>query len=126
MLNQVSDDITANTWGRICDDGQSVYGLGAFGEDALRGILHYVLHPTTGSLKHVCYMQDLFVDKNFRRKGISRRLLHKLSDHGKLEDWERIYWIAAHDNESAQELYKSIGFKLDFSFHVLPVQNVLK
>jgi ribosomal protein S18 acetylase RimI-like enzyme len=112
-------DVTTQTWQRMCEDAQPVHGLGAFEKDKLVGILHYILHPTTGSLAQACYMQDLFVPPKQRGKGIAKELLKELKKTHLREKWSRIYWVAEADNKAAQHLYKSFGSKLDFTFHVL-------
>ena len=121
MEHQVKQEVTDATWASLCDDETPVYGLGIFDQDSLSGILHYILHPTTGSLNPVCYMQDLYIDPSCRRQGLARELLTKLVEIGRQARWERIYWIASEDNENAQKLYKNIGVKLNFTFHVLPL-----
>lgn len=113
--------VTARTWARLMDPASAVHGLGALVGDDLAGILHYVLHPTTGNLRDVCYMQDLYVAQNFRRRGIARALVEALAQRGKQEGWARIYWLAEPGNAPAQALYRSLGLKLDFSLHVLPL-----
>ncbi len=130
---QKNEAVTTETWARLTGADWQVYGLGAWiipspprgegqGEGAiLAGILHYVIHPTTGNVKQVCYMQDLYVDPALRRQGIARALLDELARKGRREDWARIYWLAEESNEAAQTLYKTLGVKLDFSLHVLPL-----
>lgn len=123
MEQQVSDDVTALTWKRICDTGFPIGGLGARMEDGgkLCGICHFIIHPTTGNSKFICYMQDLYVDPSARRKGVARALIMNLAAMGKLYDWARIYWLAEAKNEEAQRLYRTLGLKLDFTLHVLPI-----
>ena len=121
MDHQVRQEVTDATWARLCDEEEAVYGLGIFDGPELSGILHYILHPTTGSLNPVCYMQDLYIAPGHRRKGLAKELLTKLVEIGQTGRWERIYWIASEDNVNAQKLYKNIGVKLNFSFHVLPL-----
>lgn len=123
MEHSVSDEVTAETWRRICDPESVVGGLCARdAEDGpITGICHFILHPTTGNLKPVCYMQDLYIDPAFRRKGIARKLVAYLAAMGKVEQWARIYWLAEARNEAAQNLYRSLGLKLDFTLHVLPL-----
>ena len=125
MQHQVSEEVTSNTWEWICDSSSEVGGLAAFDGHTLCGILHYILHPTTGSLRPVCYMQDLFVLPAHRKKGCARNLLKCLSEKGMHDGWERIYWIADNNNDDAQALYKNIGIKLNFSMHVLPLNMKL-
>ena len=119
----LDDDITAETWRRICDPDFPIFGLGArIDKDSpLAGICHYVLHPTTGNSKQVCYMQDLYIDPAQRRRGLARGLVMALAGLGAAQGWARIYWLAEAENEAAQTLYKSLGYKLNFTLHVLPV-----
>lgn len=117
----IAPNATAETWRRLTDPIIPMNGIGMWEDGALAGIMHFVLHPLTGMIEPVCYMQDLFVQEKHRRKGYARNLVSMLNALGQNQKWGRIYWIAQNDNEAAQTLYKSIGFKLDFSFHVLPI-----
>lgn len=123
-LNQISDDVTAATWRRLCHLKEGVFGLGAF-DDAgnLCGFLHYILHPTTGFIEPACYMQDLYVDEQYRRQGIAKQLVWALNDLGQTQKWARIYWFAENNNKEVQNLYENLGVKMDFSLHMLQTQN---
>ena len=59
--------------------------------------------------------------KKHRRKGYARALIAELAHIGKQKGWARIYWLADSRNEAAQTLYKTLGIRLDFSLHVLPL-----
>lgn len=116
----INHDITAATWRRLMDDDQ-VRGLVAVDGENLAGLVHFILHPVTGHLKPVCYMQDLFVSPTYRRQGIGRQLVSALASLGSQEGWARMYWLAEAQNAEAQALYKNLGLKLDFTLHVLPL-----
>ena len=118
-----NDEVTKQTWSRLTSSNEQVFGLGAFEDDALVGLLHYILHPVTGHIKPVCYMQDLYVDETKRRKGIAKLLIADLAKRGQEQAWPRIYWLAEENNIAAQKLYKNLGLKLNFSLHVLPLQT---
>ena len=116
--------ITTETWARINDSDSPVNGLGAFDGETMVGFLHYILHPVTGHIGPACYMQDVFVDPEHRRKGIAKKLVQELAKYGQKASrsgpsWARIYWVADNDNEEAQALYKNIGVKLNFALHVM-------
>jgi ribosomal protein S18 acetylase RimI-like enzyme len=123
MEHSVSDTVTAETWQRICDPHSTVNGLCSRDADhqPITGICHFITHATTGNIKPVCYMQDLYVDPAHRRKGIARKLVTYLAALGTTQEWARIYWLAESKNEAAQQLYQSLGLKLDFTLHVLPL-----
>ncbi len=123
MEHNVNDAVTDTTWRRICSSESGIGGLCARESETgpVTGICHFVLHPTTGNLKPVCYMQDLYVDPAFRNRGIARSLVITLAAKGTTEGWARLYWLAESTNEAAQNLYRSLGLKLDFTLHVLPL-----
>lgn len=118
---QRNDGVTAETWNRLLNPVYPVHGFGAFENGTMTGLLHYILHPVTGHIDPVCYMQDVYVDPAFRRRGIARKLVSALAQTGKAEKWARIYWLAESENIAAQTLYRNIGVKLNFTLHVLPL-----
>lgn len=120
-LGHIDHDLTTETWSRLLDPNWQMHGIGVFEKDQLRGMLHYIIHPTTGSIAPVCYMQDVFIDPFHRRKGFAKKLIAELTKTGRKEKWARIYWLAENNNESAQKLYQYIGTKLDFSLHAMLV-----
>lgn len=119
-----NDEVTAVTWQRLMDGVQKegpVRGLIAEVDGEIAGLVHFILHPVTGHIKPVCYMQDVFVDPGHRRQGIGRALVTALAGIGASEGWARLYWLAEAHNKEAQSLYKNLGLKLDFTLHVLPL-----
>ena len=116
-----NDLVTRETWNRLLTPIYPVHGLVARVDGVVAGLVHYILHPVTGHIEPVCYMQDLYVDPLFRRQGIARCLIERLAAVGREERWARLYWLAQDDNEDAQALYKNLGVKLNFSLHVLPL-----
>lgn len=123
MQNSVADDVTAETWRRICDPSVPIGGLCVRPAEngPVAGICHFILHPTTGSLKQVCCMQDLYIHPAHRQRGAARSLVTFLAAMGTIQGWARLYWLAEARNEAAQSLYRSLGVKLDFTLHVLPL-----
>ncbi len=117
--HRIADDVTAETWRRLMHVREPVFGLCAETDGRIVGILHYILHPTTGQIAPVCYMQDLFVDPACRRQGVARRLVWELRDIGQSARWGRIYWLAKNDNAAAQALYRDIAPRMPFDLHVL-------
>ncbi|MCK5384448.1 MAG: GNAT family N-acetyltransferase [Alphaproteobacteria bacterium] len=121
-LGQHNEDVTAKTWERLCDPKNTqVNGLAADMGGRLLGITHYILHPTTGHINQVCYMQDVYVDPAHRRKGIAKRMVEELTKIAVREKWARMYWLTQTGNLEAKAMYESFGVKLDFSFYVLPI-----
>lgn len=123
-LNQISKDVTTETWRRLNNPKETVFGLGFFDQNELLcGILHYILHPTTGFKEPACYMQDLYTAKDRRRQGIAKQLVLELNAIGLKQNWARIYWFAENGNENVQNLYKNLGIPMDFTLFMLQTQS---
>jgi ribosomal protein S18 acetylase RimI-like enzyme len=123
-MGQRNAQVTRQTWDRLTDPASPVCGLGAFDGTAMVGLVHYILHPVTGHLEPVCYMQDVYVDPAHRQKGIGRALVQDVARIGRESGWARMYWLAEADNKAAQNLYKTLGVKLNFTLHVLPLGQI--
>lgn len=114
------EKVTSETWARLIDPDFPIHGLVAEKNSALVGLLHYVVHPTTGNIKPVCYMQDVYVTPDHRREGIACKLIQHLADQAKShKQWVRVYWLAESNNIAAQTLYQTFGVKMDFTLHML-------
>lgn len=118
---QGSPAVTEATWARLMDTAVPVNGLVALQDGAIAGLVHYILHPVTGHLNPACYMQDLYVAPPFRQRGLGRALVETLAAQARRENWARLYWLAEENNAQAQALYRNLGLRLAFSFHVMPL-----
>ena len=58
------------------------------------------------------YLEDLIVTQSMRGKGLGKALLDRVIQYGKQEDVGRIDWVVLDWNESAIQLYESIGANL--------------
>lgn len=107
---------------QILDSSVKLFALLAVTDtNEVVGLLHGVVHPVAGSMHPVCYMQDLYVHPARRRQGIASQLLESLTVMGRVEKWDRIYWLTDQTNTVAQNLYKNRAVTLDFTFHILPL-----
>ncbi|MBX2835119.1 MAG: GNAT family N-acetyltransferase [Micavibrio sp.] len=118
-LGTRNEAVTSETWTRLNDPASKVCGIVAEKNGALVGLVHYVLHPTTGAINDVCYMQDVYVDEAHRGKGIARKMVQALAAEGRKQKWARLYWLAESKNEAAAALYKNLGVKLDFDLYMM-------
>jgi len=101
----VSDEITQATWKRLIDPQSNLFCDVAEDNSTVVGFTHSVLHEATWTDKPVCYLEDLYIAPDQRRKGIGRALIDNLISRGEEKDWSRIYWHTASDNKTARVLY---------------------
>ena len=57
------------------------------------------------------YINDIFVRKEYRRKGIGKIIFEQLEIKAKEHDAKRVDLMVLGFNETAFELYKSLGMK---------------
>ena len=81
-------------------------------DGVIRGIaLYYVSYSTW--LGRCLYLEDLYIQPDYRRGGIGRVLFQRLVDEAKLMKAKRMDWQVLDWNEPAIQFYKSIGATLD-------------
>ena len=71
----IPEGTTAVTWARLHDPAEPMGAFGAYVDDRLCGIAHYIYHRSCWSIGNYCYLQDLFVAEAARGRGIGRRLI---------------------------------------------------
>ncbi|MDQ2879388.1 MAG: GNAT family N-acetyltransferase [Pseudomonadota bacterium] len=100
----LSDEITNHTWQRLLDPASPLFCRVAEYDGAVAGFVHGVLHEGTWTTAPSCYLEDLFVDPDMRRRGIARLLIHDLTATCVAKGWSRLYWHTDRDNP-ARALY---------------------
>jgi GNAT superfamily N-acetyltransferase len=94
-------------WARL-HGGRDIYVLGAYDGEQLVGIVHYLFHEHVWQ-SAVCYLQDLYVDADARRRGVGRALIAAVEREARSVGAFRVYWMTKHDNETARHLYDKVA-----------------
>lgn len=89
-------------------------------QDAGKAIGFAQLYPSfsSASLARTFILNDLFVDENSRKKGTGRQLITAAVEHARSLGAVRLTLSTAIDNETAQALYNTTGWKRDEQFIV--------
>lgn len=98
------------------ENNESVIFL-ALDEDG-SGMGFIQLYPlfSSVSMKRVWLLNDLYVDEDFRRKGVATALLDRAVEFGKSSGARHIMLETANDNFEAQKLYENHGWETDDGF----------
>ncbi len=99
------------------DHGESVLFVAHEGDTAL-GFTQLYPSFSSVSLARVFVLNDLFVREQARRKGVASKLMSAAADYAKSLGAVRLMLSTATDNEAAQALYRSAGWKRDEQFFV--------
>lgn len=75
------------------------------------------LYPsfTSVGMKEIWILNDLFVNENFRERGVAESLIKTTLNYSKTTGRKKVALSTGHTNEKAQRLYERLGFeKEDF------------
>ena len=106
--------VTETTWLRLHDPGEQMHGIGAYIDEKLIGIVHYLFHRSTWTVGPYCYLQDLFTIKEARGQGAGRKLIEAVYECAKQEGASRVYWLTHETNETARALYDQLADRPGF------------
>lgn len=112
---------TERTWRRLlASDG--IHGLGAYSDDRLVGIAHFLVHDHVWHGR-VCYLEDLFVDESLRHRGVGRLLLEHLATKARALGCFRLYWVTKATNAAARRFYDQIAIDTGYVRYDMPLST---
>ncbi|WP_245730748.1 GNAT family N-acetyltransferase [Micromonospora pallida] len=103
---KVNDDGYEQTWQRLLD-GDQIRGISARLDDKMVGIAHYLFHASVWSAGR-CYMADLFVDPQVRRRGVATAMIQWVARDAEEHGAPRLYWNTEVDAD-ARALYDKVA-----------------
>jgi len=117
---KLSEEITELTWSRLNDPEFNLYGIVAVSGDKLVGLAHYSYRPSSWAIIDYCYLEDLYVDPDFRGAGAGRSLIDAVIAAARAKESGRVYWNTKASNTRARVLYDSYTLASDFVQYRLP------
>jgi len=107
---KVPDDVIALTWQRMLGQEDGFLGLVATEEGGrLVGLAHMLFHRSSWSPTVYCYLEDLFVDIDTRRRGVGRALIEATYREADKRGATRTYWATLADNATSRRLYDRLA-----------------
>ena len=107
MNNQILQ--TVLNW--LNDKNHELKGIGYEMNGKIVGLAHYrkLLSPLKG--KYIGYLDDIFVEPEYRSQKIGKKLLNKIKEISKVNDWNLVRWQTDEDNFTAKKLYDKVATK---------------
>ena len=106
-------------WGWIQDVTHDINGICFELEGKIVGIAHYRKMPRPIKGQYIGFLDDLFVEPEFRGKKIAQKLINHLKSLSKANNWDGIRWITHSSNKTAKILYDKIGKYTGFELYEL-------
>ena len=110
----LSDEVNTVTWQRLHDPAEPMGLLGAYLDDRLVGIAHWIEHRSCWSVGNYVYLQDLFVAPDARGHGIGRALIEAVCDTARGLGASRVHWLTHESNTDARALYDKVAERPGF------------
>ena len=102
------------SWKRITNPEQTdMFGFALIHHGEMVGFVHLISHMSMWTEKPYCYLQDLYVNEQFRNQGFVRQLIEH-SYKVCVGKFDRVYWLTHESNTTAQYLYDRIATKTGF------------
>lgn len=111
---QLPAETTEETWRRFHDPALPMHALGAFHEERLVGIVHYLFHSSCWTTGPYCYLQDLFTTPDVRGQGVGRALIEAVATAAQAAGASRVYWLTQETNTQAMALYDQVATRSGF------------
>ena len=104
-------------WNWILDDNHIVNGICYELEGNIVGIAHFRSMPRPIKGQYIGFLDDLFVEPEFRGQQIAQKLISYLKSLSKANNWNGIRWITHSSNENAKKLYDKIANNTGFELY---------
>jgi GNAT superfamily N-acetyltransferase len=102
----MNDAIADRVWGWINDPAHNVEALVARTHTGrVIGLAHFRSMPRPLNGSTAGFLDDLFVDPEFRNGGVADQLIKSLAELARLRGWTVIRWLTADDNYRARGVY---------------------
>ena len=108
---EMNNKILQAVWDWLHDKSHELKGIGYEIDGKIVGIAHYrkLLSPLKG--KYIGYLDDIFVDPEYRGQKIGKKLLNEIKEISKTNGWDLVRWQTDKDNFTAKKLYDKVATK---------------
>ena len=115
----MNNEILNTLWNWIHDGNHIINGICYELEGKIVGIAHFRTMPRPIKGKYIGFLDDLFVEPEFRCQKIAQKLISYLKSLSKANNWDVIRWITHSSNDKAKQLYDKIANNTGFELYEL-------
>lgn len=120
----LADAVSDTTWTRFHDAGEPMHAFGAFMENRMVGIVHYIFHRSCWSIGPSVYLQDLFSSADVRGQGVGRQLIDAVVNAANAAGANRVHWLTHQSNSTARRLYDRVAEDTGFMQYRIKLDHV--
>jgi GNAT superfamily N-acetyltransferase len=110
----LAPEVSDLTFSRLTGGGEPMGGFIATDGDTALGIAHWITHRSCWTAGDYCYLQDLFVSRESRGRGVGRKLIEAVYEKAGSMGCSRVHWLTQETNTDAMLLYDRIATRSGF------------
>lgn len=112
---ELNEEVNDLTWKRLIDPHfKNMYGFAVLLNNKVVGIVHVIEHESCWTIEPYAYLQDLYVDEDYRGRGVARLLIEHVYGVAKHRGCDRVYWLTHESNKQARHLYDRVAKQTGF------------
>ena len=115
----ISEQILETIWDWLNDTNHDLNALVYEIDNSIVALAHYRRMPSPLRGKYIGFLDDLYVDPQFRGKKIGEKIIKSLNEISKERNWGLIRWITRNDNHNAKSLYDKVAKKSTWEVYEL-------
>ena len=116
---EMNGKILQTVWNWMHDKSHEVNGLVYEVDGNIVGLAHYRRMPSPLRGQDIGFLDDLFVDPEYRGHRIGEKLIIKLKEISRSKGWNLVRWITREDNLRAKSLYNRVSEKTTWDVYEL-------
>ena len=109
---EMNNKIFQTVWNWLHDKNHEVNG-------SIVALAHYRKMPSPLRGQDIGFLDDLFVDPEYRGQKIGEKLINKMKEISKSKGWSLVRWITRDDNARAKSLYDRVSEKTNWDVYEL-------
>tara|TARA_B100000745_G_scaffold233095_1_gene156866 strand:+ start:74 stop:520 length:447 start_codon:yes stop_codon:yes gene_type:complete len=117
----IEDANIKQTWKWINDFDHPLECLAAFEDHQIIGFGHFRAMPSPLRGENIGFLDDLFVDPEYRGNNLGDMLLNAIQKEAKERGWKIIRWITKDNNYRARSLYDKYSKKTDWNVYEMQI-----
>ena len=95
---------------RVFSENSTLQYIGCFEDEKIVGIVSINWGITSYKFSSFIYCDDLFVEEEYRKRGIAKALMNEVVKMAKIDNCSSIMLGVGNEELKVQKFYKSIGF----------------
>ena len=115
----MNTEILDTVWNWLFDESHDVKGICFELKSKIVAIAHYRTMPRPIKGEYIGFLDDLFVQPDYRGQKIAQKLIAHLKSLSKANNWQGIRWITHSNNLNAKKLYNKIANNTGFELYEL-------